>query len=85
MKLSNALRARVVELLRCAADVGMRGKSCPLSKAEDWLDAPKRIGAAADLAILALNADYDDSLGMWQSYAFDCLEAALRVEEKSWP
>jgi hypothetical protein len=69
-------RARVVELLRCSVDLLMRGHVFPR------LDAIERLGPDHDIctmsfeAVQAVEGPRDE---------IKLLEAAARVEERSWP
>lgn len=82
-------REQVVELLRCAADIGMRGRVAPLTEASYRLfgDTTKRetiVGIADDVIEQSvswkLGADESET---WRMFAADCLEAAARIEEGS--
>lgn len=80
-------RAQVVELLRCAADLGISGVSCPLTEASHRL-AGLSITDDADDVVRAVIDELSDpwwSGDTWEDYATHCLEAAARVEEGSWP
>jgi hypothetical protein len=66
-------RAQVVELLRCAADVGS------ISHADEWFGFVDR--SVWNSAFQAL-VDVPDEV---QEYELRLLEAAARVEEGSWP
>lgn len=68
-------RARVVELLRCAADV--RG----IGDARQALGLPW-LGRAHCHALEAIQSVGDNRRRSWR---YLCLEAARRAEEKSWP
>lgn len=89
MRMSKTQRAQVVELLRCAADLGMSGVVAPLS------EAIARVGTrtspleyvadnAVDAVAKELEIPWWDRDG-WSDYASHCLEAALRVELGEWP
>ena len=76
-------REQVVELLRCAADLGFRGVAAPLT------DASYRLGMrdVVDLADKAIEETVPPGLAGvgWSGFAIECLEAAACVEEGSWP
>ena len=88
MKLTAKQRAEVVELLRCAADLSLNGPvvygvrpgigEASLRIYGDVCNRTWEIGALSYKYIE--RADFSDS-----EYAFTCLEAAARVEEKNWP
>lgn len=68
-------RAQVVELLRCAADLNGIGNAAYAMGIEH--------GQVHDLAIDATRC-VRVRIGHGE-YAIGCLEAAARVEERSWP
>lgn len=80
MKLSNALRARVVELLRCAADncYGLDTISGLAITSANLAANRKVTNLACDALVETVGDEGDD-------WVAACLEAALRVEEKLWP
>ena len=80
MKLSPSHRARVVELLRCAADLSQR-RPFPFNTAAEWTDNDK--GQVYWIASDALDA-FAKPGTRWCSVE-NALEAARRVEEGSWP
>ena len=67
-------QAQVVELLRCAADSGHT-----VFWTAVLIGAPDRIETAASAARW-----YASAFG-YMNYRLECLEAAVRVEEGSWP
>lgn len=76
MKLTAKQRAEVVELLRCAADANSLGVAAeclledPISEPWEWARHARQ---AVNRELRALD------------YSTQCLEAAARVEEGSWP
>lgn len=88
-------RAQVVELLRCAADLGIVGNiPCPLTGAAHdlglmrWTSAidyeRDEVVRIADNAV-ACTKEIDEEPGSWRGFGERCLEAAQRVAERSWP
>lgn len=72
-------RAQVVELLRCAADgpcPGIEGAARDLGHGDEYEDK---------IYALAMRAWYAVPIAAKDSYRSLCLEAAVRVEEGSWP
>ena len=84
--MTKSQRAQVVELLRCVWDQrdADRIVSCPSTG--ELLGAPRDV---IHIAIAARNYvamdRCDAGLEPLDSYHDECLEAAARVEEKSWP
>jgi hypothetical protein len=72
-------RARVVELLRCAADLGLRGFGVPLSCASEYLDASTKVRWLANEAVESF--PYAHLPASWPNFGLECLEAAALVEE----
>lgn len=74
-------RQQVIELLLCAADLGMTTKDAGIA------EAAIRIGCSRRTHRLAVQARIRADLSMQrlESYEDTCLEAAARVEEGSWP
>lgn len=95
MKISKRQRAQVVELLRCAADLGIVDNNpCPLTEAAHNLGLMRWTSAidyerdeAVRLADRAIGETewLDEPSGSWRGFGVRCLEAAARVEEGFWP
>lgn len=98
MRLGKKQRAQVVELLRCAADLGINHNQwCPVTEVGHRLgliyyglrakdDRHDGLLVIADEAIgLTPFEDNPPGLASWVHFGFCCLEAAARVEEGSWP
>lgn len=84
--MTNEEREQVVELLRCAADVGGLGKAYERAYGVAMLQVnPKTRRERHPVWWLAMKARTDLNDGRWTRYADTCLEAAARVEEGSWP
>lgn len=94
-RIAKKTRERVVELLRCAADAGIVDNvPCPLTDAGLALGHIRFTGIVdyvrndvmrvADRAVGATEEVGEDP-GPWRGFGVRCLEAALRVEEGSWP
>lgn len=81
-KLTQEQREQVVELLRCAADVGQRNEGPVLCAALN-LGLPLG-GATVDIALRAWSDVLGDAIEDDGAIAA-VLEAAQRVEEGSWP
>lgn len=90
MTLTKRQRAEVVELLRCAAD------RCAIDSSHGLYSVAQLIGYATwteravggdpavwHFACEARNFVHQD--GYWFGYWHECLEAAMRVEEGTWP
>jgi hypothetical protein len=76
-------RARVVELLRCAADARERGSR----QLNGRYRAAEGLSIPDDLRAIAWNAFRQTSRGEVsdEGYRTELLEAALRVERGEWP
>ena len=74
--MTKSQRAQVVELLRCAVDVRSLGAAKTAGEFSDktWTLACK--------ARTAVSVEFGPGV---LPYHLQCLEAAARVEEKSWP
>lgn len=84
-------RAQVVELLRCAADVCLADSSHGLYSVahlmgHDTWDTVTVTGGSALVWNMARRArNHVHGNGYWWGYWHECLEAAARVEEGTWP
>jgi hypothetical protein len=82
-------RAQVVELLRCCADVCNIEPGHGLYSVAQMMDLPRwddplgRSPFVWDMACKARNHVFVN--GAWSGYWHECLEAAARVEEGSYP
>ena len=91
MRLTKRLRAQVVELLRCAADLPMPGiaGAFELLTGTDVLGAHYQPGGRGNYPVwnLAVKAREDVAIDsrLFMDYQLSCLEAAQLVEEGSWP
>ena len=81
-------REQVVELLRCAADVG-RNSNEGLYSVAGYLDLGTwNTKNYKDPTVWCIACDARNAVfakGLWCGYWHECLEAAARVEEGSWP
>ena len=84
-KLSARQRAQVVELLRCAADGLSATSTGAWTDACDGLDIGIKIQMFAISAFVVVAGWGQFSSAEWEDGRAAYLEAALRVEEGSWP